>query len=205
MSEAKINILETSLDLFLTLGFKSVTMDEIASRLGMSKKTLYAHFKNKGQLVEESSLHLCDHICSGVDHIIEGETENAIEELYTVKRYVMEHLKGDESSPIYQLHKYYPEVHKKITEVQFDHMENCIKKNVTRGIAKGLYRDNIDADFIARIYYVGIQGIKNLNIFPPSKHPTAALHDQYLEYHLRGIVTPLGRKILNKITNTNHD
>jgi AcrR family transcriptional regulator len=205
MTEIKRHIIATSLELFLSLGFKSVTMDEIASKLGMSKKTLYAHFKNKSKLVEESSIHLCDHICNGVDQIINGENENAIEELYTVKKFVMQHLKGDDTSPVYQLHKYYPEVHKKITELQFNHMESCIKKNITRGIEKELYRDNIDVDFIARIYFIGVQGLKNLNVFPAQKFPMNDLNDQYLEYHLRGIVTPQGRKVLNKITNTNHD
>ena len=205
MSEIKEHVIQTSLDLFLTLGFKSVTMDEIASKMGMSKKTLYTHFKNKGQLVKEASIHLCDHICNGVDQIIEGETENAIEELYTVKKYVMQHLKGDDTSPVYQLQKYYPDVHKEITQIQFNHMDNCIKKNVEKGIAKGLYRDNINGDFIARMYFIGIQGIKNLSVFPAQEFPVNALYDQYLEYHIRGIVTPQGRKILNKITNTNHD
>ncbi|MFB0904208.1 MAG: TetR/AcrR family transcriptional regulator [Nonlabens sp.] len=205
MTKIKEQIIATSLELFLTLGFKSVTMDEIASKLGMSKKTLYTHFKNKSKLVEESSIHLCNHICNGVDHIVDEENENAIEELYTVKKFVMLHLKGNETSPVYQLHKYYPEVHKKITALQFNHMEDCIKKNVTRGIKRGLYRDNIDVDFIARIYYIGIQGIKNLSIFPMQKFPMNELNDQYLEYHLRGIVTSQGRKILNKITNTNHN
>jgi hypothetical protein len=180
-------------------------MDEIAAKLGMSKKTLYTHFKNKGELAKESSVHLCDHICNGVDHIIDGETENAIEELYTIKRFVMEHLKGDDTSPIYQLQKYYPEVHKEVTQIQFDFMDNCIKKNVSKGIEKGLYRNNIDANFIARIYFIGIQGIKNLHVFPTQNFPVNELYNKYLEYHLRGIVTPQGRKILNKITNTNHN
>jgi hypothetical protein len=117
----------------------------------------------------------------------------------------MEHLKGDDTSPIYQLQKYYPEVHKEVTQIQFDFMDNCIKKNVSKGIEKGLYRNNIDANFIARIYFIGIQGIKNLHVFPTQNFPVNELYNQYLEYHIRGIVTPQGRKILNKITNTNHN
>lgn len=205
MSELKPQILHTSIELFLTLGFKSVTMDEIASKMGMSKKTLYAHFKNKGQLVEESSVQLCNHICDTIDEIMNSNTGNPIEELYTVKKYVMKELKGDQTSPMYQLQKYYPDVHKKITEIQFSHMNNCINNNVSKGIEQGLYRDNINVDFISRIYFIGIQGIKNLQIFPTNDFPVESLFEQYLEYHLRGIVTPAGRQILNQITNTNHD
>ncbi|MGJ8683723.1 MAG: TetR/AcrR family transcriptional regulator [Nonlabens sp.] len=205
MSELKPQILDTSIDLFLTLGFKSVTMDEIAAKLGVSKKTLYAHFKNKSQLVEESSVHICNHICGAVDEIMDSNTENPIEQLYTVKKFVMKQLKGDDTSPMYQLHKYYPEVHKKLTDIQFSHMNNCINRNVSKGIEQGLYRDNIDANFISRIYFIGIQGIKNLQFFPTDQFPVQSLFEQYLEYHLRGIVTPAGRQILNQITNTNHD
>lgn len=205
MTCIKEHIIKTSLDLFLILGFKSVTMDEIATKLGMSKKTLYNHFKNKNQLVDVSSVELCNHVCNGVDEIVDAKNENAIEELYTVKKFVMQQLKSDDASPIYQLQKYYPDTHKKITDMQYTHMENCIKKNVNRGIEEGYYRDNIDADFIARMYFIGMQGIKNLDIFPASKHPVNELYDKYLDYHIRGIVTPQGRKILNKITNSNHD
>ena len=193
------------MDLFLTLGFKSVTMDEIASKIGMSKKTLYAHFKTKADLVKKASLHFCTNVCDGVDAISESESANPIEELYEVKKYVMQQLKGDNTSPVYQLKKYYPEVHKKVEIMQFDHMNNCIKRNVERGITMGLYRDNIDTGFIARMYFVGIQGIKDISVFPADDYPVNELYDQYLEYHLRGIVTPAGRKILNQLTQTNHE
>ncbi|WP_124979355.1 TetR/AcrR family transcriptional regulator [Nonlabens xiamenensis] len=205
MPEVKEQILTTSLDLFLSLGFKSVTMDEIASRMGMSKKTLYTYYKNKGQLVEESSLHKCHQVCECIDQIVDADTENPIEELYSIKKYVMKELKGDDSSPMYQLQKYYPDVFRKLTDIQFAHIDECIRKNVNKGIEQGLYRDNINVGFIARIYFVGMQGIKNLNIFPSEEFPAQELFEQYLEYHLRGIVTPQGRKILNKITNSNHD
>ncbi|BAO55096.1 TetR/AcrR family transcriptional regulator [Nonlabens marinus] len=203
--ETKDLILKESMDLFLTLGFKSVTMDEIASKIGMSKKTLYAHFKTKASLVHDASLHFCTKVCDGVDAISASESANPIEELYDVKKFVMQQLKGDNTSPIYQLKKYYPEVHKKVELMQFDHMNGCIQKNVQRGMELGLYRDNIDTGFIARMYFIGLQGIKEITVFPPDQYPVHELYDQYLEYHLRGIVTPAGRQILNEITQSNHD
>ena len=205
MSKLKLQIIDISIDLFLSLGFKSVTMDEIAAKMGMSKKTLYTHFKNKGQLVEESSIHICNHICDAVDIIMDSNLENPIQQLYTVKKFVMKQLKGDHTSPMYQLQKYYPDVFKKLTNIQFSHMNSCINRNVTKGIEQGLYRNDINVDFIARIYFIGIQGIKNLQVFPTEQFPVQTLFEQYLEYHLRGIVTPQGRQILNQITNTNHD
>ena len=191
--------------MFLTLGFKSVTMDDIAGKLGMSKKTLYAHFKTKGDLVHDASLYFCNFLCNQIDHITQSQTANPIEELYDVKKYVMRQLKGDNSSTTYQLKKYYPEVHKKIELMKFNHIDACIKRNVGRGIAQGYYRDNVHAGFIARMYFVGVSGIKDLSIFPTDDYPINDLFDQYLEYHLRGIVTPAGRQILNQLTQTNHE
>ena len=200
----KEQILHTSTDLFLNLGFKSVTMDDIASHMGMSKKTLYSHYKNKQALVHDVTLNIYTNICTGIDHICDTSL-NPIEELYDIKRMVMSTLKGDKSSPIHQLQRYYPKVHSEIKKRQFDFMQECVNKNLTLGIEQGLYIPTIDRTFVSRIYFVGIQGIKDLEIFPPSQFPVQKLYDQYLDYHLRGIVTPAGRQILNKITNTNHD
>lgn len=205
MKDAKEQIINKSLDLFLTLGFKSVTMDDIASSLGMSKKTLYTHFKNKQKLVEESSLHMCNHICNGIDEIKAEYQDRPIEELYAVKRYLMDSLKGDQSSPIYQLQKYYPKAYEPMKDIKFNYMDATVKDNVATGIELGVYRDNVNPEFIARIYFIGMQGIKDLNIFPSSYYPVNELYEQYLEYHIRGIVTPKGRKILNQIINSNHD
>ncbi|WP_194851356.1 TetR/AcrR family transcriptional regulator [Nonlabens antarcticus] len=202
--EPKELILKESLDLFLNHGFKSVTMDDIASRMGMSKKTLYTHYKNKSELVAATSMHMCNFICDGVNNIALDENRTPIEELYEVKSYVMRELRGDNSSSIYQLQKYYPEIHQIISKRMYDFMDNCIYRNVERGIELGLYRDNIDKTFVARMYFIGIQGIKNISIFPIDRFPQDQLYDQYLEYHLRGIVTPAGRNILNELTQSNH-
>lgn len=204
MNVAQQEILTHSKELFLTHGFKSVTMDDISSELGMSKKTLYSHFKNKETLVDAVSMNIYDSICHGIDHICE-HSENPIQELYDVKKWVMNVLKGDKTSPIYQLQKYYPKTHRKIQMMQFDFMQNCINANIERGVSQGLYRDNLDVGFISRIYFVGIQGIKDLQLFPSDQFPVMDLYTQYLEYHIRGIVTPSGRKILNEIINSNHD
>ncbi len=204
MTEIKDEILQKSKELFLTLGFKSVTMDDIARELGMSKKTLYSHYSKKEALVADSVLHVYNEICCGIDHICDTST-NPIEELYDIKRKVMDMLKGDKSSPIHQLQRYYPKVHHDLKSKQFDYMQGCVNKNLRQGIEQGLYIPTINMDFVSRIYFIGIQGIKDLDIFPSKDFPVQELYDQYLDYHLRGIVTPAGRKILNQITNKNHD
>ncbi len=204
MTDIKQHILHTATEMFLDLGFKSVTMDELASQMGMSKKTLYSHYSTKDALVEESFLHVYNKVCAGIHTIIENSA-NPIEELYDIKKWVMESLKGDKSSPIFQLQKYYPVIYGKINKMMFGFMQDCITKNIAQGMKMGLYRDTLNIDFVSRIYFVGIQGIKDLHLFPANQFPVNQLYDEYLEYHIRGIVTPAGRTILNNIINSNHN
>lgn len=190
--------------MFLNLGFKSVTMDDLAHEMGMSKKTIYSHFKNKTELVEESTMTMCDFITCGIDNIVELK-KNPIEELYEIKRFVMVHLKDEKSSPLYQLQKYYPKVHATLKERQYSSMHGCVIENVKRGMQMGIYRDNLNVEFVSRIYFSGVMSIKDNNHFPTKIFNKVELLDYYLEYHLRGIVTPKGRQILNSIINSNQE
>ena len=131
--------------------------------------------------------------------------KNAIEELYEIKKYVMSHLNDEKSSPQFQLMKYYPKIHKNLKLMQFDKMHKCILLNVDRGLEQGLFRDNINPEFVARIYFSGLNSIKDQNMFPLEQFPIGKLMDSFLEYHIRGIVTPKGKTILNNIINSNQE
>ncbi|MGB7393901.1 MAG: TetR/AcrR family transcriptional regulator [Pricia sp.] len=200
----KEKILVKATDLFLNLGFKSVTMDDLAHEMGISKKTIYTHYKNKTELVEGSTHNLFCHISKGIDQIC-ALHKNPIEELYEIKKFVMLNLKDEKSSPQYQLQKYYPKIYNDLRDRQYDVMEHCVVDNIKRGIALGIYRENLNIDFVSRIYFSGVTSIKDYRLFPSDKFPMVALMDDYLEYHLRGIVTPEGRKILNTIINSNYE
>ena len=190
----KDKILEKSRELFLNLGFKSVTMDDIASSLGVSKKTIYSHFRNKTALIEEVTSCVFDMISSGIDLIHEQE-KNPIRELFEIKGFVMMHLNDEKSSPQYQLQKYYPKIYASLKQKQFDVMQDCIKENLTRGVEQGFFRP-IHIEFIARIYFNGMIGIKDKDLFPLQFFSMKELMNYYLEYHLRGICTKKGTEQL---------
>ncbi len=197
-------ILEKATELFLNLGFKSVTMDDLAHEMAISKKTIYSHFQNKHQLVEACTMHVFEAISQGIDHIC-SLNKNPVEELYEIKRFVMQHLKDEKASPEFQLQKYYPEIHLTLRDKKFKMMQECVLENVKEGIEMGIYRENLDPEFIARIYFSGVTSLKDQRLFPGNKYSSSQLMDDYLEYHLRGIVTPKGRNILNAIINSNHE
>lgn len=187
----KDKILFNATEMFLNLGFKSVTMDDIARNSGVSKKTIYANFSNKTDLVEAVTNYLFDSVCAGIDCIHE-QKKNPIVELFEIKKFVMTHLKDEKSSPQYQLQKYYPAIYSNLNKKQFEVMQESIKENLTRGMKMNLYRKNLDTDFIARIYFNGMIGIKNKDLFPLRDYSMNTLMNFYLEYHLRGICTPKG-------------
>lgn len=194
----KEKILAKSSDLFLNLGFKSVTMDDIAAEMGISKKTIYSHFSTKLKLVQASTFYIMEKINNGICDICNGE-HNPIEELFYIKSLVMELLKNEKSSPQYQLQKYYPRIFKQIKEKQFESINQCILDNLKRGISLGYYRKEINLDIISRFYVNGNAGLMNFELFPINEFNVADLKGDFLEYHTRAIATEKGLKILLNI------
>ena len=195
-------ILSGASELFLNYGFKSVTMDDIANNLGISKKTIYLHFDNKTKLVEATTMHLFNSISCGIDDICALQ-KNPIEEIYSIKQFITEHLKDEKSSPQYQLQKYYPKISNALKSKQFKVMKTCVLDNLTRGKDQGLYRESINIDIIARIYFSVSLAIKDKDLFPENLYSMNTLVNTYIEYHLRGICTPTGLETLNKFISSN--
>ncbi|WP_040279314.1 TetR/AcrR family transcriptional regulator [Psychroserpens damuponensis] len=189
-------IIHKSGELFLNLGFKSVTMDDIANEMGISKKTIYVHFPNKTKLVEAVTFNFFDTICYGIDNIC-NTAANPIEELYSIKMFVMQHLKNEKSSPQHQLQKYYPQIHSDLKFKQFEKMHQSVQESLEHGVNTGVFRNTIDVDFISRMYFTGMSGIKDNMFFPPKQYQMDYLMESYLEYHLRAIVSEKGMTILN--------
>lgn len=195
-------ILEVASELFLNLGFKSVTMDDIASEMGISKKTIYQHFENKTKLVEATTDYVFHFVCEGID-CIRAENNNPIAELFQINTFIKQLLKNEKASPQHQLQKYYPEIYKKLDENKFLNIHECVISNLRKGIEMGLYRENIKPEIIGRFYFLGATGIKNQDLFPLENYTPNELVELFLEYHLRGIVTSKGEKELIKHINQN--
>ena len=114
----------------------------------------------------------------------------------------MHQLKGEKTSPQHQLRKYYPNIHKELQKKQFDFMTKSVKKSLTKGVEMKLFRPSIDIDFISRMYFNGMVGIKNVDMFPIEKYSPEQLMENYLDYHLRAIVTEDGMKLLSSYIKT---
>ena len=133
-----------------------------------------------------------------------SQEKNAIVELFDIKNFAMKNLKDNKSSPQFQLKKYYPKVYNLVQKNHLQIMEGFVLANLEKGIKNGIYRENISLDFMSKIYFVGMLGIKDEYHFPVDKYSQHELLEHFLEYHLRAIVTEKGLKTLNTLLNHPH-
>ena len=184
----KEKIINKAKEMFLRLGFKSITMDDIACEMCISKKTIYKYFSNKDILIEESIDLVHKEVKETMDAII-SKNYNAIEENFEIKRMFREMFKSAESSPIYQLKKHYPDIYNKVLNIQVSICEDCFRKNILKGIKEGLYRENLDVENYVKFYYTLIFTINENTMLEKESHE---LELKALEYHIRAMATLAG-------------
>lgn len=184
----KDKIISKATELFLKLGFKSVTMDDIASEMCISKKTIYKFFCNKELLIEESTEMVHKTIHESIDTIA-AKNYNAIEENFEIKKMFKEMFKSGEASPAHQLKKHYPEIYDKVMSREINECNTVFKQNIEKGIQQGLYRENLDIDIYVGFYYTLIFSIHGNT---SSEKESQKLELQALEYHTRAMATPSG-------------
>ena len=194
----KSKIINKAIDMFMAIGFKTLTVDDLASEMCISKRTIYEHFHNKHDLVEASTMHLFEKVSNGIDEIF-TLNKNPIEELFAIKDFVLENLKNDSASPIYQLKKYYPQIYKSLMDRQFNKMDICVLENLKKGIKQRFYRDDINLRLTSRFYFAGINSIRDAELFNPIQFSKIEVQKAYLEYHLRAICTQKGIDFMETI------
>lgn len=193
----KKKIINTASLLFLQYGCKNVTMDDIANEMSISKKTIYAHFKNKTALVKVGVFKIFKGVTSKILSV-QKKSENPILSLYEIKKVAFEFLNKDNQSQRYQLQKYYPKIFAEIKKKEFETMRENFKNNLVQGIEMGFFRKSISPSFLSGIYINGLQGVRNIELFPPEKYKILNLLENYIDYHLRAIVTKKGLAFLKK-------
>lgn len=190
----KEKIIKRATEMFLKLGFKSVTMDDIASEMCISKKTIYKYFSNKEKLVEEGTEVVHRKIHAMMDEVA-AKNYNAIKENFEMRKMFKEMFQSFDHSPAYQLKKHYPEIYEKMIANEIEDCHNMFVQNVIKGINQGLYRPETEIEVVAKFYYTLIFSI-NENTLLESE--AFVLEGKALEYHTRAIATKNGIEELEK-------
>jgi AcrR family transcriptional regulator len=191
MNEELQNLLIKVRELYIKYGIKSITMDDVARELGMSKKTLYQYVVDKDDLVGkfidiEISLRK-EEICKCF-----GKGYNAIEELFEISLFMNRLMKNQNFATEHDLKKYYPHHYNKAQLARREGVQSYIMLNLKKGINEGLYRDDMDKEVIARLYLWRVENIQLDNLFTVEEFTSVKLFMELLNYHIRGIATEKG-------------
>ena len=191
MNEEFTYIIEKVSELYQQYGIKSVTMDDVASELGMSKKTLYRYVSNKDDLVHYFVDHIQEQRKCSVENI-KGQNLNAIEELMAVNEHVIQMLKSYNPSTEYDLKKYYPQHYGKIRKLRRNNMYKAVLENIEKGKKEGLFRREMDANIIARVHVSRIENSFANEMFTIDELTSRSFVTEMMEYHIRGIASKKG-------------
>lgn len=178
-------------EIYIQKGIKSVTMDDLAHELGVSKKTLYVHFKDKEEVVDKVFLYLIqDHRCN--IEILDIKKQNAIDKLLEVSQFLNSHIQKIHPSINYDLMKYYPKTWEKLILFKNDHIYNKIKANIAKGIEEGLYRGDFNIEIIAKLYTRIMELPMDKDINLKQDISLDEIFKNLFIYHIRGIASQKG-------------
>lgn len=202
MDEIKLHILKEAEKLFMKYGIRSVTMDDIAKAMGISKKTIYVNFKDKNELVHQLFSEMFNQNGSGIEQC-SSEAENAVEEVFGIMKFLKQCLAGVNPIVFYDLEKYHANTNQIMQEFKHQHILNNIIKTLNRGIAEQVFLPYINVEILAHSRVKQIDWIFESDLVRSGKF---SLYDVFLEttYHfLRGIATESGNQIINEYKKTN--
>lgn len=191
------NIIGKSAELFLRYGVKSLTMDEIAKQLGMSKKTIYQYVSNKSDLVKKVMQAHLDKEDNFIKEV-QKTSKNALEENLRMMTFMSGELQQFNAVIFFELQKYYPESYALFNEHKEKVALRRILANLKAGIKEGLYRRDIDAEIVSRIFVSALDILIDQQRFPAKKYHFYNLYREFVNYHLGGILTPKGLTYLEQ-------
>ncbi|MGI4022944.1 MAG: TetR/AcrR family transcriptional regulator [Janthinobacterium lividum] len=191
-------------ELFLKAGIKSVTMDDIAKHLGMSKKTIYQFFGDKNDLVIALVKKKLDNDECQIKSIIQNST-NVIEEMINMIKGSEEIFSRINPIVVHDLQKYHPEAWTEFQKFKADVLVKTLEQLLTKGIEQGFIRQDIDVKILAKMRLSQIEMGFDSAIFPIAEFSTWKVQYQMLEHFNYGICTLKGYKLLDQHKNEKSD
>jgi TetR/AcrR family transcriptional regulator, cholesterol catabolism regulator len=195
--EPKERISSKAEELFMQFGIRSVSMDDIANNLGMSKKTLYQYFADKDELVEA--------VVDGHINEVEGDcincrrdAQNAIHEIFLTMEHIMEEFKNMNPMLVYDLEKFHYKAYQRFKNYKDKFLLQIIRNNIEWGIKDELYRADLNIDVLSKYRIESIMIPFNVAVFPPGKYNLGKTSEIMIENFTYGLATIKGHKLIQK-------
>jgi len=197
MNKKRNEIIDKSALIFLRHGIKSVTMDDLAKELSMSKKTIYNYFKDKDDLIKSIVETLINRNRVASEH---GrlKSENAIDALMNISEYSTRLFTEIHTSVFYDLQKYYPEAWNVLKQHRLEFVSNQFTENIIRGQKEGIYITDLDPKLMSSIHLAIVSVMTDGEIFEVEANEFGKLLEQIVLFQLRGLVNDKGRELMVK-------
>jgi AcrR family transcriptional regulator len=197
-------IIQGGEDLFLKAGIKSVTMDDIAKHLGMSKKTIYQFFKDKNDLVIALVAKKLKEDEEQMEAII-SKSANVIDEMINMMKCSEDIFSRINPIVVHDMQKYHPDAWAQFQKFKAEVIVSTLEKLLTKGIKQGYIRPDIDVKILARMRVAQVELGFNTTEFPINEFNPWKVQVQFLEHFNYGICTLKGYKLLNQYKNINDE
>ncbi|HNP49347.1 MAG TPA: TetR/AcrR family transcriptional regulator [Bacteroidia bacterium] len=197
MIKQEDRILDTSKELFYRHGIKSITMDDIANKLGMSKKTIYQYYEDKNALL--SSLVMME-LKSQTKEMadIRKNSENAIDEMLQSMSCMSKNFSKMNPTLFFDLQKYHASAWNHFKNFKEKVLTEFVEENLRRGIKNELYRKDLKVRILARLRLEEVELGFNTTTFSHEQFNISEVQLSLLEHFLYGVVTLKGYKLINK-------
>ena len=192
----RAKIMLSAIELFKQYGFKSVTMDDVARRAGISKKTLYQHFDNKNTIVTDSMAWYKDAICAQCDSI-QDAAQDAVEAFVKIRASFDNVYKEVNPHILFELQRFYPEGYEQFRK----NMERdvvSVKRNLEQGIKEGNYRADINTEILARFHMESCLLVMMPNMMVKDRFDIRLVNQEMMEHFMYGIMTAQGIQLYLK-------
>ena len=184
--------------LFLRKGYKTITMDDIATELAMSKKTLYEEFGNKENLIEEVIKIQFEEVSELFQNVLSLNL-NAVEELFEIKTNITDRFsRPHHKNAVFQLQKYYKKIYQKVYLHQFEIIEKWMVRNIEKGKGEGLYRESLNSKKVAEIILLTQNSIKTNEKFYNDLENMKCISKTHFDLMIRGMLTIKGLELYNQ-------
>lgn len=195
--KTKEKIVAGAQELFFKHGIKSITMDDVARHLGISKKTIYKYFSDKNQLVEAMTSIIMNKNEAEIQSIIE-ESGNIVEEFFLLMNHLGNMMAPMNPNMFYDLQKYHSNSWKMFKDFKEKCVEQMVEESVKKGIKEGLVRSDVNPKIMARLRMEEVEMGFNAQVFSPAKFKIIDVQLALLDHFLHGICTLKGHKLINK-------
>jgi len=184
-------------ELFMQFGIRSVSMDDIAHNLGMSKKTLYQYYTDKDELVHAMVDNHINEIQTDCESC-RAQASNAIHEIFITMERIMDEFSNMNPMVLHDLEKFHYKAFQRFKEHKDKYLINIVRDNIEWGIREGLYREDLNVDVMSKYRIESMMIAFNVTVFPPGKYNLATTSEMFIQNFTYGLATIKGHQLIQQ-------